>query len=71
MSKYKYNYSDKEVSEAYDGAVGLLWEALMGDHIHVGGEDETKKLAEFAETFPENRIEWADNKVSAVERVQP
>ncbi|MHA2270777.1 MAG: class I SAM-dependent methyltransferase [Candidatus Hodarchaeales archaeon] len=46
--KRNYDFSVKDVSEAYDGPVGLLWELLMGDHIHVGGENETKRLAEKA-----------------------
>ncbi|MFX1255775.1 MAG: class I SAM-dependent methyltransferase [Promethearchaeota archaeon] len=44
--KLNYDFSVKDVSDAYDGPVGLLWEALMGEHIHVGGIDETKLLAE-------------------------
>ena len=44
--KLNYDFSIKEVAEAYDGPVGILWEVLMGDHIHVGGENETQRLAE-------------------------
>lgn len=44
--KLNYDFSVKDVSDAYDGPVGLLWEILMGDHIHVGGEAETKRLAD-------------------------
>ena len=44
--KLYYDFSVKDVSDAYDGPVGLLWEILMGDHIHVGGETETKRLAD-------------------------
>ncbi len=44
--KLNYDFSIKDVSEAYDGPVGILWEVLMGDHIHVGGENETQRLAE-------------------------
>ncbi len=29
----------------YSGPVGILWEMLMGEQIHVGGEDETTILA--------------------------
>lgn len=47
--KKNYDYTIKDVAEAYDGAIGLLWEALMGDHIHVGGVDETKRLADMIE----------------------
>ncbi|MHA2295437.1 MAG: class I SAM-dependent methyltransferase [Candidatus Hodarchaeales archaeon] len=48
MTRRKYDFSVKDVSEAYDGPVGLLWEILMGEHIHVGGVEETKRLAEKA-----------------------
>ncbi|MFX0091265.1 MAG: class I SAM-dependent methyltransferase [Candidatus Hodarchaeota archaeon] len=44
--KLSYDFSVKDVSDAYDGPVGLLWELLMGEHIHIGGADETKRLAE-------------------------
>ncbi|MFX0182232.1 MAG: class I SAM-dependent methyltransferase [Candidatus Hodarchaeota archaeon] len=44
--KLDYDFSVKDVSDAYDGPIGLLWEVLMGDHIHVGGEAETKRLAD-------------------------
>lgn len=44
--KLNYDFSVKDVSDAYDGPVGLLWEVLMGEHIHIGGEKETKRLAE-------------------------
>ncbi len=43
---YQYDYTVKDVSDAYDGAVGILWEVLMGEHIHIGGEKETQRLAE-------------------------
>jgi ubiquinone/menaquinone biosynthesis C-methylase UbiE len=37
-----------DVSAAYNGAIGQIWELLMGDFIHVGGLDESKVLAEKA-----------------------
>lgn len=43
---YNYDFTVKDVSDAYDGAVGTLWEFLMGEHIHVGGEKETIRLAD-------------------------
>ncbi len=42
---FKYDFTVKDVSDAYDGVVGVLWEVLMGEHIHVGGEKETERLA--------------------------
>jgi len=44
--KFRYDFTVKDVSDAYDGAIGILWEVLMGDHIHIGGEKETHRLAE-------------------------
>jgi ubiquinone/menaquinone biosynthesis C-methylase UbiE len=44
----KYDFSVADVSEVYDGAGAVLWEALMGEFIHVGGEPHTKVLAEKA-----------------------
>ena len=38
----------ENVNEVYDGAGGILWEMLMGEEIHVGGEKETAVLAEKA-----------------------
>ncbi|KDE55902.1 methyltransferase domain-containing protein [Methanoculleus sp. MH98A] len=37
-----------DVTAAYEGAVGVIWEMLMGEQIHVGGERETDILAEVA-----------------------
>ena len=34
-----------DVNAAYDGAIGRIWELLMGEFIHIGGLDETKVLA--------------------------
>jgi ubiquinone/menaquinone biosynthesis C-methylase UbiE len=37
-----------DVNAAYDGAIGKIWELLMGEFIHIGGLDETKVLAQKA-----------------------
>jgi len=36
------------VNDVYDGPAGVLWEMLMGEQIHVGGEAETDVLAQKA-----------------------
>ena len=36
------------VTDVYEGPAGILWELLMGDEIHVGGEAETEILADKA-----------------------
>ncbi|MFQ5892321.1 MAG: class I SAM-dependent methyltransferase [Candidatus Methanofastidiosia archaeon] len=38
----------ENVQEAYDGPIGILWEMLMGDQIHIGGAKETDILAKKA-----------------------
>ena len=48
MSKRRLDVGIENVNEAYDGPVGILWELLMGEEIHVGGEAETLILAEKA-----------------------
>jgi SAM-dependent methyltransferase len=37
-----------DVTAAYEGAVGIIWEMLMGEQIHVGGSRETDILARVA-----------------------
>ncbi|KUG20604.1 MAG: methyltransferase domain-containing protein [Methanomicrobiaceae archaeon] len=37
-----------DVTGAYEGRIGALWEMLMGEQIHVGGEKETDFLAKLA-----------------------
>ncbi|WP_214041140.1 methyltransferase domain-containing protein [Methanoculleus sp.] len=37
-----------DVTAAYEGAVGVIWEMLMGEQIHAGGEQETDILARAA-----------------------
>jgi ubiquinone/menaquinone biosynthesis C-methylase UbiE len=44
--KFNYDFTVKNVSDAYDGEVGMLWEVIMGEEIHVGGEKETELLAQ-------------------------
>lgn len=34
-----------DVNEVYEGPAGILWEMLMGEQIHVGGENDTDILA--------------------------
>ena len=46
MKKLDFNIGD--VIDVYSGPVGILWEMLMGEQIHVGGENETSILAEKA-----------------------
>jgi ubiquinone/menaquinone biosynthesis C-methylase UbiE len=46
LKKLDFNIAD--VKEIYSGPVGILWEMLMGEQIHVGGENETTILAEKA-----------------------
>ncbi len=44
----KLDFTLKDVQEVYEGPVGVLWEMLMGEEIHVGGPKETEILAEKA-----------------------
>ena len=46
MKKLDFNIGD--INDVYSGPVGILWEMLMGEQIHVGGEKETEILAEKA-----------------------
>lgn len=41
----RLDFTIAEVNEVYGGAVGQLWEMLMGEEIHVGGVRETDILA--------------------------
>jgi ubiquinone/menaquinone biosynthesis C-methylase UbiE len=45
-----------DVVEVYEGPVGLIWEMLMGEEIHVGGERETDVLAEMAGVNENTRV---------------
>jgi len=44
----KLDFTIADVVEIYEGPVGVLWEMLMGEQIHVGGEKETDILANTA-----------------------
>jgi ubiquinone/menaquinone biosynthesis C-methylase UbiE len=44
----KLDFTIADVNDIYSGPVGVLWEMLMGEQIHVGGENETSILAEKA-----------------------
>lgn len=41
----KLDFTVGDVNEVYEGPAGILWEMLMGENIHVGGEAETDALA--------------------------
>jgi ubiquinone/menaquinone biosynthesis C-methylase UbiE len=41
----KLDFTLKDVNEVYEGPVGVLWEMLMGEQIHVGGAEETEIMA--------------------------
>ncbi len=42
----RYDYTGKDVQDVYDGPGGLLWEAVMSEQIHSGGERTTDELAQ-------------------------
>lgn len=44
----RLDFTVADVIKLYDGPVGILWEMLMGEEIHVGGGIETDILAERA-----------------------
>ena len=46
MKGRKLDFTIADVNEVYEGPVGVLWEMLMGEQIHVGAEKETDILAE-------------------------
>ena len=52
----KLDITIDDVKQVYSGPVGILWEMLMGEHIHVGGEKETKILAEKASLSKDKTI---------------
>lgn len=54
MPRLDININD--VIEIYSGPVGILWEMLMGEQIHVGGEKETKILAKKAQIKQHHHI---------------
>ncbi|WP_440949793.1 class I SAM-dependent methyltransferase [Methanosphaerula subterraneus] len=48
MTGRALDLSIADISEAYAGPIGALWELLMGEEIHVGGAGETDRLAALA-----------------------
>lgn len=48
MTARKLDVGIDGVSDVYEGPGGILWEMLMGEQIHVGGEPETDRLAQKA-----------------------
>lgn len=46
----------EDVQEVYEGPVGVLWEMLMGEEIHVGGADDTDILARKALITQETHV---------------
>ncbi|MFW9876072.1 MAG: class I SAM-dependent methyltransferase [Candidatus Thorarchaeota archaeon] len=54
MPHKKYDFSVYDISQVYAGPVGKLWELLMGEQIHVGGEEDTKILAQKVGLSPSN-----------------
>ncbi len=46
--KRKLDVTIADVNEVYDGPIGVLWEMLMGEEIHVGGEGQTDIMAKKA-----------------------
>ncbi len=44
----RLSVSLQDVNEVYDGPVGLLWELIMGEQIHVGGFKSSMALAQKA-----------------------
>jgi len=44
----RLDFTIGDINEIYEGPVGQLWELLMGEEIHVGGEKETDILAKNA-----------------------
>ena len=45
-----------DVSDAYSGAVGTLWEMVMGEEIHIGGPLATTELATMAGIENDSRV---------------
>ena len=52
----KLDYTIGDVNEVYEGPVGVLWEMLMGEQIHVGAEKDTDILAEKAGISKETAV---------------
>jgi ubiquinone/menaquinone biosynthesis C-methylase UbiE len=56
MKGKKLDFKLKDVQEVYEGPVGVLWEMLMGEQIHVGGAKETEILAEKANITEQTHV---------------
>jgi len=56
LKEKRLDITISDVSAAYSGPVGTLWELLMGEQIHVGGEDETSLLAEIGKVTEQTCI---------------
>ncbi|WP_449257787.1 methyltransferase domain-containing protein [Chlorobium limicola] len=56
MSGKKLDITIGNVNEVYDGPGGILWEMLMGEQIHVGGDRETDILAQKAGIGADSRL---------------
>ena len=52
----KLGFKLKDVQEVYEGPVGVLWEMLMGEEIHVGGPNETDILAQKANITNQSHV---------------
>jgi ubiquinone/menaquinone biosynthesis C-methylase UbiE len=52
----KLDFTIGDVNEVYSGPVGVLWEMLMGEQIHVGGEKETEILAAKARLQRDSKV---------------
>ncbi|MCX6639922.1 MAG: methyltransferase domain-containing protein [bacterium] len=48
----RLNVSLKDVNAVYDGPVGVLWELIMGEQIHIGGFKSSMELAKKAGIQP-------------------
>ena len=56
MSGNRLDVTIENVNEVYNGPGGILWEMLMGEEIHVGGEQETNILAQKAGVNAESHL---------------
>ena len=56
MARNMLDITIGNVNEVYDGSGGILWEMLMGEQIHVGGEQETDILAQKAGVGPKSHL---------------
>ncbi len=52
----RLDYTIADVVDIYSGPGGMLWQLLMGEQIHVGGEAETEALAARASITAESRV---------------